>query len=82
MPDYGTIIFTTLFVASSLGCADSIILYKKSQVIKELDKFKTKTRIEKQIINEYRHFFDFKWYHYVSWASFCASGLRLIIDSY
>ena len=81
MPDYGKIIFTLLFISSSYFCAHSIYLHKKGKVVKRLQELNNRSTMTKLLVEEYKHFFKLKWWHWLSWAVFVTTFTGLIFDS-
>lgn len=71
-----------LFIASLCGSAHSIYLYEKGKVVKELQKLHNRSTITELLIEEYKHFFEFKWWHWLSWVVFAATCVGIIIDSH
>jgi hypothetical protein len=82
MSDYRSLVLAILFVASVFGCANSIYLYEKGKFIKKLQKVQNRSTITELLIKEYKHFFEFKWWHWLSWIVFAATSMGIIFDSY
>mgnify|MGYP003128376544 CR=1 FL=1 len=82
MPDNRNIILVVLFLTSLAGCVHSVYIYEKSKVIKKFNSIENKSPLTKKLIQEYKHFFEFKPWHWVSWGVFVGSAIGIIIDSY
>jgi|TARA_Y100000361_G_C11084820_1_gene303130 hypothetical protein len=82
MSDYRNIILAALFLFSLGGCVHSVYIHEKSKIIKQLNSIENKTPLTKKLIQEYKHFFEFKPWHWVSWGVFVGSAIGIIIDSY
>ena len=82
MSDYRKIIFALLFVISMYGSAHSVYLYEKGKVIKKLQELNNRSTMTELLIEEYKHFFEFKWWHWLSWVVFAATSVGIILDSY
>ena len=82
MSDYREITLAVLFVASICGCANSIYIYEKGKIVKKLQQLDNRSTITELLIEEYKHFFEFKWWHWLSWIVFAATSVGIILDSY
>ena len=82
MPDYREIIFALLLVVSICGCVHSIYIYDKGKVLKRLQELNNRSTMTELLIEEYKHFFEIKWWHWLSWIAFAATSVGIILDSY
>jgi hypothetical protein len=82
MSDYRTIMFLIVFLLSLYGCADLAYKYEKKKIIRELKELKNPSKVTKLLVEEYSHFFETKWWHWVSIIGLAGSIIGGIYDSY
>ena len=73
-------ILVALITASLFGLADMFFKFEKRKVLKKLKRLPKKTKITEHYIKKYSHFFDYKWWHWMSVISFVLSFLGVFID--
>ena len=69
-----------LIIASLFGLADMFLKFQKRKIVKELQKLPKKTKITEHYIKKYSHFFEYKWWHWMSAIVFVLSFLGAFID--
>jgi hypothetical protein len=82
MPNNSEIITLILMLISFLGIIDMSYRREKGKIIKELKNIKNPSKLTILYINEYKHFFEFRWWHWLSLAVFGLSLFRIVIDLY
>lgn len=85
MPDYTKVVDQIILVvlfASAMGVLDLYSRWDKGKALRDLKKLKHRTKIADYYIEEYKHFFAIRWWHWVSAAAFIVSLVGIAIDSY
>lgn len=82
MPNNSEIITLLIMLISFLGVIDMSYRREKGKVLKELKSIKNPSKLITHYIDEYKHFFEFKWWHWLSLVVFGFSLVRIGLDSY
>ena len=82
MPNNTEIITLIILLISFLGVLDMAYRWEKGKILKELKSLKKPSKLTKLYIEEYKHFFEFGWWHWASLIVFGLSLLRIARDSY
>ena len=82
MPNNSEIITLLVMLISFLGVIDMSYRREKGKVLKELKNIENPSKLTILYIEKYKHFFEFKWWHWFSLAVFILSLIRIAFDSY
>jgi hypothetical protein len=85
MSDIGNLkyhILILLLCISSFAIANMIYRYQKGRAYRELKKVHKPSEFTVYLLNEYKHFFEPRWWDWGFVALFCAVLGIIIIDTY